>query len=57
MANPDDTFELNRILMEIANLKSNKSVGEDNQPEVELTRQESPKKVPLNRMQTSFLGV
>ena len=38
VANPDDTKELNRILMEIANLKPKVSAIErDNQPEMELT--------------------
>lgn len=54
MANPDDTRELNRILMEIANLKSN-NPG-DSQPDVELARQESPPKVALQRFKTAGIG-
>lgn len=56
IANPDDTRELNRILMEIANLKRNNG-AQENQTEVELTRQKSPPFVPTHRFNTLHLGL
>lgn len=57
MANPNDTLKLNRILMEIANLKSVKSSEIEKKPEVELATQKSGKVKDLMRQQTSVLGI